>query len=500
MSKDDDEKTPKFKLSKGKGSGGKAAMKEARRGSTILRYIHSIKLQSPVPKHANTRPKVARIAARRPGAARFMQRAAVRMTYSKNQVAGQWAAHGRYISRESATKLNEKGEGFDQSGQGVDVAGTMGRWQREKDEHVFKFILSPEFGDRLDLRAYTRDVVATIERDLGTKVEWVAADHYNTDQPHVHLAVRGRDEQGQTLRIPREYVRERLRQRTSEVATKHLGLRTELDAAEAFDKQIHQQRFTDLDRRLIRMANQSPSKTVVDLTSAIGARAARETKDMRLREIQRLKQLEHMGLAKPAGTMQWRLDAGLETVLRQRQMADDRLKTLHNARQMLSDPRIQIVTTELKEAGRVAGRLIGTGLDEQTDRAYMLVESTDGRVHYLYQPIGAQTARHQGLKSGSFVTVEATQSQSDTPKPVLKTRFKDYGDAQELLHDAKHLAGQVFAHVERTGELPAVQPWSGWLGQYQVALRQRADELITRGAIVRGADGRYTVPKLERER
>jgi type IV secretory pathway VirD2 relaxase len=35
-----------------------------------------------------------------------------------------------------------------------------------------------------------------MERDLGTRLEWVAIDHYNTDHPHVHLLVHGRDARG----------------------------------------------------------------------------------------------------------------------------------------------------------------------------------------------------------------------------------------------------------------------------------------------------------------
>lgn len=489
----------RFRLPTGKGAGKKAA-KEARHFSKIMRYMHAIKLQSPTPKSARRKGVRAAPKVQRPGAAKYMQRAAMRMTYSRNQVAGQWAAHGRYITRDSATKLNERGEAFDASPNPVNAPTVMGQWQKERDEHVFKFILSPEFGDRMDLRTYTRDVMTLLERDLGTKLEWVAADHYNTDNPHVHIAVRGRDEHGRTLRIPREYVRQQLRLRTSEVATKHLGLRTQLDAAIAFDRQISQQRYTDLDRRLTRIAENSPSRVTVDLTKAISARAGQDIKDMRLREIKRLVYLESLGLAKKTAPMQWALDPGLENVLRQRQMAEDRLKTLHQARQLLSDPRMQIVSTDLKEAGRVAGRLIGTGLDERTDRAYMLVESIDGRVHYLYQPIGAQTARNEGLSIGSLVVVETRITENEQRKPILKTRFKSYGDAEERVHDNKHLAGQVFAHVERTGRLPLVDGWGGWVGQYQAALHARAQELLSRGAIVRESDGRFTVPKLDRER
>jgi type IV secretory pathway VirD2 relaxase len=499
MSDKSDDHGIKSVLSRQPKKAASVARREAKAGSKILKMIHSIRLTSPRAAHAAKKSAGRALVQRRAGSARFMQRAAIRMSYSKNEVPGQWAAFGRYIQRDSATQQNQKGEAFDANHERVNAAHVMNNWQKAGDEHVFKFILSPEFGDRHDMRAYTRDVVKELERDLGTKLEWVAADHYNTDDPHVHLAVRGVDERGHTLRIPREYVRQQLRQRTSEVATRHIGLRTDLDVAEAFDRQIKQQRFTDLDRRLLKSAAKSPDGMTVDFTSAIAARAAKETKDMRLREIRRLAHLESMGLATQVRPMCWQLDAGLENVLRQRQIADDRLKTMYSARQVLSDPRLQLVATDLKTAGRVAGRLVGTGLDERTDRAYMLVESTDGRVHYLYQPKSAQAARNQGLAVGDFVVVDTKASLNNKQQQALKTSFSSYGDAQACLSDRKHLAGQAFAHVERTGTLPPVQPWGGWLGQYQQALRHRADELVQRGAIELGSDGRYTVrQKLER--
>ena len=47
-----------------------------------------------------------------------------------------------------------------------------------------------------DLRAFTRELMADVERDLGTKLDWVAVDHWNTDNPHVHVLVRGRADDG----------------------------------------------------------------------------------------------------------------------------------------------------------------------------------------------------------------------------------------------------------------------------------------------------------------
>ncbi|RUV44169.1 MAG: hypothetical protein E5X45_28595 [Mesorhizobium sp.] len=50
-----------------------------------------------------------------------------------------------------------------------------------------------------DLKAFTRDLMGQMEKDLGTKLDWIAADHWNTDNPHIHIILRGRTEDGEDL-------------------------------------------------------------------------------------------------------------------------------------------------------------------------------------------------------------------------------------------------------------------------------------------------------------
>jgi type IV secretory pathway VirD2 relaxase len=54
--------------------------------------------------------------------------------------------------------------------------------------------------------------------DLGTKLDWVAVDHYNTSHLHTHIVVRGKDETGRDLIIAREYLTHGLRERASTIA------------------------------------------------------------------------------------------------------------------------------------------------------------------------------------------------------------------------------------------------------------------------------------------
>jgi hypothetical protein len=161
------------------------------------------------------------------------QRCAVRLTYSPNRRKGQWRAHGRYIQRESATTIEpNQGSGFTATSDRADVAEQLDRWQTAPDPRLFKIILSPEFGNRLDLRKLIRDFMAQVEADIGWPIEWVAVTHHNTDHPHVHIALRG-IAAGQPIRFNRDYIRHALRAHAESLCTRELGFRTIADAIEA---------------------------------------------------------------------------------------------------------------------------------------------------------------------------------------------------------------------------------------------------------------------------
>ena len=86
----------------------------------------------------------------------------------------------------------------------------LAAWQRSGDERLFKVVLSPEFGEQLDLERLTRDVMKLVENDVGRTLEWAAVVHRNTEHPHVHIVVRG-FAAGERLRFPREYVQHGMR-------------------------------------------------------------------------------------------------------------------------------------------------------------------------------------------------------------------------------------------------------------------------------------------------
>lgn len=399
-------------------------------------------------------------------------------------------------------RLSPETPGFGPKGD-IPLVETLDAWQKSGDPRMFKLILSPEFGDKMDMRQLTRDYMEKLESDLGVPLEWCAgAPHYNTGHPHVHIVLRGRDRNGRELRIDPGYVKTTLRQRAQEAATQQIGIRTDKQVEEALDRQVEQQRFTELDRMILKKATRTPDGAAdVSYTDPIPKNA--QARELRVRQIRRLVYLEKMGLAERKGPMSWRLPGHFEHALRNVQVSNDRLKTMYQNRKLLSDPRLQLQATDLKQARRVAGRLIATGMDEARDQPYMLIEGIDGKVHYLYQSRQAQQARGEGLKVGHFVVITAdTFTDQKDGKEKLAIRFKSLGAADALLKDARHLAGEAMRTVSSTGRLPEVFGYGGWLGQYQQAVRNAGQELLQRGT-VRPAperDGLEVAPRPQADR
>jgi len=410
-----------------------------------------------------------------------MQRCAVRLSFSSNKVPGQWAAHGKYIARESARAKGDREQGFTTTGR-ILVADTLGRWQSAGDPRMFKLILSPEFGQDMEsMEQFTRDFMAKLEKDLGVPLEWVAVDHYNTDHPHVHIALRGVDREGQELLIRPDYIKTTLRLRGQEAATQQLGVRTERQQDAAFEREVKQRRLTSLDKALQKKALGTPDG-IVDFSGKMPKNE--NAKKIRLYQIRRLVTLEKMGLANPVGHMQWALAGDMEATLRKMQETGDILKTMYSARDIASDPRMPVNKIQRLEPGQsIEGRLIATGEDEATSKQYLLLESIDGFVHHIYQTSAMQKARKEGsLKRGDYLSVEA-RILDQQGRRVNAIVMRNYGSSHKLLTDEKLLTKQILHTIQKHRALPESRPMIGWLGEYQRALKHQTAELLRTGMI-----------------
>lgn len=290
--------------------------------------------------------------------------------------AGGLAAHIGYLQRDGVTRDGEAGRLFDARSDAADASAFAER--SSDDRHHFRFIVSPEDAAELaDLRAYTRDLMVTVQSDLGAPLDWVAVDHWNTAHPHIHIILRGRLDDGADLVISRDYISRGFRARAEALAELELGPPSPRERAAALMRDAEAQGWTRIDRALERLAEGEgrvdlrPAKGVGDPVGALAL-------------VHRLKTLERLGLAGPAGPGRWRLENGigerLRGIAREAETAG-RLAAAVEARALVRAPE-QWATSAL--SGVVVGRVLARGRDDELrGTGFAVIDGLDGRVHHI---------------------------------------------------------------------------------------------------------------------
>lgn len=325
------------------------------------------------------RGRIARLNARAPANARrvVIKARIVRHKGAKFRAAP-LARHLAYLKRDGVSSDGHDASMFDAGSDQADGDAFAGRC--EDDRHHFRFIVSPEdAGQMADLKAFTRELMNDTARDLGTRLDWVAVDHWNTDNPHVHVLLRGVDENGADLVIDRDYIREGMRARAAARVTLELGPRSEREIRTALEREVEADRWTSLDRRLGGLADDLAG--VVDLRPGSG-----DDPEMRRLLLGRADKLERLGLADKQGPAVWMIKAGAEQTLRDLSIRTDIIKTMHRAMRdggRAIDPGSFALHRDAP-ADPIIGRLAERGLhDELAGTAYAVIDGADGRTHHL---------------------------------------------------------------------------------------------------------------------
>ncbi|PTD27479.1 relaxase/mobilization nuclease RlxS [Sphingomonas fennica] len=352
-------------------------------------------------------------------------------------------AHLRYIQRDGVTREGAPGELYSAEHDTADGKAFLQRC--DGDRHQFRFIVSAEDGSEYpDLKPFTRRLMAQMESDLGTRLDWVAVDHFNTAHPHTHIMLRGIDDTGQNLIIAREYIAHGIRERAAELVTLDLGPRTDQEIEARLRHDIGEERLTAIDRRLAR--SMDADRLVIS--------ADRDPFQQSLRA-GRLQKLASLGLAENVGAGRWLLAEDLEATLRTLGERGDIIRTMQRelTARKLERPWL---SRSLFGAGEtdpepIIGRVIARGLaDEHRDRHYLLVDGVDGHAHYVDIGRGDAVAP---IAEGAIVRVSARRLEvRDADRVVTEVAAANggrYSTDLHLRHDPS--ATQTFAetHVRR---------------------------------------------------
>lgn len=356
------------------------------------------------------------------------------------------AQHLDYIRRGSAAREGEEGRLFDRSTEGADADAFEER--RRGDRHQFRIIVSPEDGNDLaDLKAYTRDLVSAMETDLETKLDWVAADHYDTAQPHVHLIVGGRRGDGQDLVIPKRYIAHGIRGRAQELVDLELGPVLQIDVRRRFAEMVQQERFTALDHELTRNAD-GEDVDLVKLQDRVKPWRAQLLK-------KRLQTLEGLGLANPVGKGRWQIAPEAEQTLKRMGARGDILNAMHQALKREGVHRFVTGATAFdpsdQNAKDVTGKIIALGVaDDVQDRSFVIVDGVDGRATYI--DIGP-TQRLGSFDMNQIIKVKPPSLEPRASDGVIDDIARgsggSYSAALHLKHDPRARPAFVEAHERR---------------------------------------------------
>ncbi|MBN9043142.1 MAG: type VI secretion protein [Rhizobiales bacterium 62-47] len=376
-------------------------------------------------------------------------------------------AHLNYLRRDGVTRDGEKARLFGPESDEIDARAFADRC--ENDRHHFRFIISPEdAADMADLKAHARELMGQMEKDLGTKLDWVGVDHWNTDNPHLHIILRGRTDDGQDLVISRDYIKEGMRARAQDLVTQELGLRSDFDIHRTLESQVEAERWTQLDRQLVRDAGKSG---IIDLAP----RADRQPDEFHALEVGRLRTLEVLGVAGQVGHSQWFIKPEAETVLRELGERGDIIKRMHRA---LTERGIERGSANYVLAGEsldipIVGRLIERGLDDELKgTAYAVVDGVDGRTHHIKLP---HLDAAGDSRPGSIVELRTFEDARGERRVALAVRADLDIQAQVNATGATWLDRQAVARD------PIALSEGGFGAEVRETMDQRAEHLIGEG-------------------
>lgn len=372
--------------------------------------------------------------------------------------------HLDYLRRDGVTRDGEHGRLFNGGDDAPDGDAFAGR--SADDRHHFRFIVSPEdAADMADLKGFTRELMTQVQKDLGTELDWVAVDHWNTGQPHVHVILRGRADDGADLVISRDYIAEGMRARARELVTQELGLRTEFDIARTLGRQVDADRWTDLDRTLVREQARE---------GAIKVEAAERGQPdaAYVQRMGRLRKLEGLALAGEIEPGRWLLRDDAETTLRELGRRGDIIARMHAAlgrtgiERAAADWRI-----ETDPAAPIIGRLVERGLsDELAGTAYAIVDGIDGRTHHIELP---DLDAAGDSAAGSIVELRRFDDRRGQQRVALAVRSDLALSAQVTATGATWLDRQNLDGAARLG--------GGFGAEVREACERRAEHLAGEG-------------------
>lgn len=337
-----------------------------------------------------------------------------------------FARYLSYIKRDGTDRDGSRSRMYSQSDEEIGVRDFNAR--ARNDPHQFRIIASPEDSKEIeDLTGFTRKLMAQAENDLGTRLDWIAVNHFDTEQPHIHIILRGKDLHNHDLYIDGKYITEGLRYRAEEIVSNSLGAKKWRDITALQLRDVSRNAFTSIDRDF----EEAFSNGALKLTRPV----TRSERILANIYAKRLKHLQMLGLAKQLSPHTWRLETGWTESLKSLR----RHEYIERARGNTSTPDRSNMEvrppSEILQAGEtITGRIVAIlPSDELSSRMNLLLDGVEGQL----RRVTLSEARIEDLPGiGGVLSVSATANPvADIDRTLLEV-VKENGGlfSTHLLH------------------------------------------------------------------
>lgn len=313
-------------------------------------------------------------------------------------------AHVSYLER-SGTGIDGQGPKFfstNQNNEALKVRSFVGKWA--EDPHHFRFIISPENGSELPLEELVKKVMEGVQKEVGGKIQWFSACHYNTDNPHAHVVLRGARDDGTPLYLPRDFISKGIRDLACQGATIYLGSRGLDEVKAGITKTIAQRKLTYFDQEILLKTKQS--ELGVFIVPPLSECKNEYERGKRNNHLARLEFLESIGLASKETDGRFQLVAGFEKFLKHLGNVENAKSAIYQSLPLATIPSDLMVYNRFSPLkDDVTGKLLARAVrNELTDEIALYVGGYDGRMHFI--PIG-KYAEAEGFcaKQGEIITV-----------------------------------------------------------------------------------------------
>jgi len=438
----------------------------------------------------------------------------VRVVKLRNAKSSVSRGHLAYLQREGAGV--ERTEGLEGSAEltpsrgqlygpedGVEIDGrdfvarSQESFDGRGDPHQFRIMISPEDGAELarvngdgtpSLKETTRALMAQVEDDLGTRLDWVAVDHFDTAHPHTHIIARGVTHDGKGLNIAGEYISRGIRGRLEEELTRELGWKSELAIQQEMKREVDAMRMTTADKHIANGLDKL--NNTIDLRA--GSTASTFPADSSMNRhilIGRMKHLEKMGLAQSKYDGLWRVEKDAFKTLGQIEQREQLRTEIHAAMERANIKRpvrphdgresFDGSLSNRRVIGRVIAKTLGRDEGMNADakgggKVRFIIDGTDGYVSTV--ETGMDTRAGEAAKVGSIIEV--------SPPSLRKVDRSIRDIAQDTDYQGKPNNGYVsIFEIDMSAYRPGHDPCDRQLAAHRRSHELRLANLTKTGVV-----------------